>query len=74
MPQRFRKQQHVQWNFGNGTARGQIVDVFKEKVTKTIKGSKITRNASEDEPAYLIEQSDGDRVLKSESELEEAYS
>lgn len=28
-----------------------------------------TRNASEDEPAYLIEQEDGDEVLKSGSEL-----
>ena len=27
----------------------------------------VARNASEDEPAYLIEQEDGDRVLKSHS-------
>ncbi|MEO1651220.1 MAG: HVA1 family protein, partial [Pseudomonadota bacterium] len=30
------------------------------------------RSASKDSPAYLIEQSDGDEVIKSESELEAA--
>lgn len=70
--QKFRVKQHVQWNYGSGTATGQIKESFKEKVTRTIKGSEITRNASEDEPAYLIEQEDGDEVLKSESELTSA--
>ena len=72
MAQKFRVKQHVQWNYGSGTATGQIKESFKEKVTRTIKGSEITRNASEDEPAYLIEQEDGDEVLKSESELTSA--
>ena len=54
----------VKWNWGNGTGTG--------KITKTIDGSEITRNASEDEPAYLIEQEDGDEVLKSGSELKAA--
>ena len=45
---------------------------FTEKVTRTIKGSEITRNADEENPAYLIEQDDGDQVLKSESELKTA--
>jgi Hypervirulence associated proteins TUDOR domain len=34
-----------------------------------IKGQKITRIASRDEPAYLVRQDDGDEVLKSASEL-----
>jgi hypothetical protein len=38
-------------------------------VSRTIARSEITRNASEEEPAYLIEQDDGDHVLKSASEL-----
>ena len=69
---KFQKNQYVQWNHGSSTAKGQITDTFKEKVTRTIKGNEVTRNASDDNPAYLIEQEDGDEVLKSESELEAA--
>jgi hypothetical protein len=70
MAQEFRKNQHVRWNHGAHTAHGQIHEVFKEKVTRTIKGSEITRNATEEEPAYLVVQDDGDKALKSQSELQ----
>ncbi|GAB2799568.1 DUF2945 domain-containing protein [Rhabdobacter roseus] len=59
----------VEWHWGKGTATGIVQEKFTKKVTRTIKGSEITRNATDDEPAYLIEQEDGDEVLKSESEL-----
>ncbi|MCA9260102.1 MAG: DUF2945 domain-containing protein [Planctomycetales bacterium] len=60
----------VKWKWGQGWGRGTIVERFTEKVTRHISGSDVTRNASDDEPAFLIEQEDGDRVLKSEGELE----
>ncbi len=69
MSQKFRVGQYVQWNYGSGTAKGKVKESYKEKITKTIKGNSVTRNATEDEPAYLVEQDDGDQVLKSESEL-----
>ncbi|TWU15875.1 DUF2945 domain-containing protein [Allorhodopirellula heiligendammensis] len=69
MSQKFRIHQHVSWNYAGNVARGQIKESFVEKVTKTIQGTEVTRNGSEQEPAYLIEQEDGDQVLKSESEL-----
>lgn len=69
MSQKFRKNQHVTWNYSGHTTRGQVKEVFKDKVTRKIKGSEITRNATEDEPAYLVVQDDGDEALKSESEL-----
>lgn len=72
MSQKFRVNQYVKWNYGSGTTEGQIKESYKEKVTKTIKGNEVTRNATEDEPAYLVEQKDGDQVLKSESELSDA--
>lgn len=72
MGQKFRVNQYVQWNYGSGTAKGQIKESYKEKVTKTIKGNDVTRNATDEEPAYLVEQEDGDQVLKSESELSDA--
>ena len=62
----------VEWNWGDGTGSGTVTERFTEKVTRTIDGSEITRNASDDEPAYLVEQDDGDRVLKSVTELSPA--
>lgn len=72
MAQKFQVKQYVQWNYGSGKATGKIKESFKEKVSITIKGNEVTRNASDEEPAYLIEQEDGDQVLKSESELSNA--
>ena len=62
----------VEWNWGSGTATGTVQESFTERVTRTIKGTEVTRDADADNPAYLIEQDDGDRVLKSESELSTA--
>lgn len=59
----------VEWNWGSGVGSGKVAEIFTDKVTRTIKGHEVARNASEDEPAYLIRQDDGDRVLKSHSEL-----
>ncbi|HLQ18051.1 MAG TPA: DUF2945 domain-containing protein [Tabrizicola sp.] len=65
----FKQGETVTWHWGSGTAKGKVTEVFTDKVTRQIKGKDITRNASTDEPAYLIEQDDGDLVLKSGSEL-----
>lgn len=68
----YRKETWVEWNWGNGTGKGKVEETFTEKTTRKIKGSEITRDASQDDPAYLIEQEDGDRVMKSHSELRKA--
>lgn len=62
----------VEWDWGNGTGTGKVTKVYTRKITLTIKGSEVTRNASDDEPAYKIEQDDGDEVLKSQSEVRKA--
>ena len=62
----------VTWSWGQGEAKGKVKEVFRKRVQRTIKGSKITRRASDTNPAYLVEQSDGGRALKSHSELEKA--
>lgn len=62
----------VKWNWGNGTAQGEIETVYTSDVTRTIKGTDVTRNASDNVPAYYIKQDDGDAVLKSHSEVEKA--
>ncbi|MCW2866619.1 MAG: hypothetical protein JWR20_807 [Marmoricola sp.] len=61
----------VSWKWGGNTASGKVTEIHREKVTRTIKGSEITRNGSDDDPAYEIEQEDGTTVLKLRSELQE---
>jgi len=68
----MRKGTKVKWNWGQGTGTGKVEETFDRKVTRKLKGSEITRNGSTDDPALLIEQEDGDRVLKLASEVERA--
>ena len=68
----FQTNQYVKWSWGNGSAEGQIEERFEREVTRTLKGNEVTRKGSEDDPAYLIKQEDGDKVLKLGSELEAA--
>ena len=65
----MKKGDEVTWKWGKGTAVGEIIKKHDKPVSKTIKGSKIKRNASKDKPAYEIKQDDGGKVIKSESEL-----
>ena len=62
----------VEWDWGEGTATGYIREKFVERVERNLKGSDVVRNASESDPAYMIEQPDGDKVLKSHYELRKA--
>jgi len=59
----------VKWKWGEGHATGKVIETFSEKVTKIIKGSEITRNGEKGNKALYIEQDDGDKVLKLESEV-----
>lgn len=59
----------VEWEWGNGSATGNIREKFTNDVERTIKGSSVKREASDSDPAYLIEQDDGSKVLKSHSEI-----
>ena len=60
----------VRWNWGAHHADGVVRQKFTRRVKRSIKGQTIVRNATEDEPAYLVVQEDGGRALKSASELE----
>ena len=66
----IREGSKVQWNWGDGKASGKVIETYTEKVTKTIDGSEITREGEEGDKALFIEQEDGSKVLKSESEVE----
>jgi hypothetical protein len=65
----MKKGETVHWHWGKSEAHGKIEEKYTEPVTRTIKGTEVKRNASSEEPAYLIIQEDGSEVLKSASEL-----
>lgn len=72
MSQAYAANTKVEWDWGQGTAQAYVRGVFREKVTRSLQGSEVTREGSEQNPAYLLEQDDGDQVLKLHSELRRA--
>lgn len=60
----------VKWKWGNGYGKGKVMETFTRKVSRKINGSTITRHGEEGNKALLIEQEDGDRVLKLKEEVE----
>ena len=62
----------VSWNWGDGEGTGEIQSIFEKSVTRTIKGTEVTRNGSSSDPALYIKQDDGDAVLKLASEVSKA--
>ena len=65
----MKKGSQVTWSWGKGTGQGKIKESFDREVTRTLKGAEITRKGSKENPALLIEQEDGDLVLKLASEV-----
>lgn len=72
MASAFGKGTKVKWHWGTGSAIGKVTERFERRVSRTIKGKRIARNGTHDNPAYLVEQEDGSRALKRGSELEHA--
>ncbi|MEC3949228.1 hypervirulence associated TUDOR domain-containing protein [Sphingobium sp. HWE2-09] len=69
MTETFRKGTRVKWNWGQGVGRGRIAERFDRHVERTIEGSRIRRNGSPRNPAYLIQSENGGEVLKLRSEI-----
>ncbi len=72
MANSFKDGQKVSWEFSGKKAEGKVSEKFERKVQRTIKGSKIVRNGTKEDPAYLVEQEDGAKALKLGSELKAA--
>jgi hypothetical protein len=70
----MRKGERVSWKWGKHRAEGKIVRKYTVPVEKSINDTTINRNALAKEPAYMVEQKNGGRVLKSESELKSVKS
>lgn len=65
----YSKGTKVEWNWGQGKATGTVIKSSIKRMQKTIKESKVIRNGTPENPAYLIEQGNGTQVLKLHSEL-----
>lgn len=68
----IRKGTEVTWSWGNGSGTGTVTSVHHDSVTRSTKGSQVTRNGTHDDPAYVIETEDGTTVVKLQSEVERA--
>lgn len=68
----FRKGSKVEWKWAGGTVTGTVEEIYKESVTKVIKGSKIVRHGSAEKPAYLVKSAAGNIALKLHTELSPA--
>lgn len=71
--QTIRVGNEVEWKWGRSKAKGKVAEKFTKDVTRTIKGKSIKRKADRNEPAFLIKQESGDRVIKSQSEVKKAH-
>ncbi|MCE7796360.1 DUF2945 domain-containing protein [Sphingobium sufflavum] len=69
MAKEFPEGAKVTWHWGAGTGEGVVCERFERRVQRTIKGTRIVRNGTGDNPAYLVETDDGGHVLKRGSEL-----
>ena len=72
MSDHYKEGDKVEWDWGNGTAKAEVVQKYTQKRTLKIDGNEVTRDADEDNPAYKLKQDDGSEVLKSHSELRKA--
>ncbi len=67
---KYSEESKVKWKWGNGYGHGKVQSSFTKSVTRKIDGSEVTRNGSEENPAYYVNVDDGNNVLKLESELQ----
>ncbi|MBO9532379.1 MAG: DUF2945 domain-containing protein [Solirubrobacteraceae bacterium] len=72
MSEQIRKGTEVEWRWASGSASGTVTAVHHTRIERTIKGSTIVRNGTDDNPALEIEQDDGTAVLKLRSEVRRA--
>lgn len=66
---KIKKGDEVFWKWGKGKAEGEVQQTFTHDVERKIKGKTIKRKADASEPAVLVKQQDGGKVLKSASEV-----
>ncbi len=64
-----KKGDDVEYKWGTGKVEGKVTQVSTSDTEKTIKGKKIKRHASKEEPAVVVSTKKGGKALKSASEV-----
>lgn len=72
MSKKYSENDQVSWKWGQGTAEGKISEIYYSKKTVSIDGNNISKDGTKQNPALLIKQEDGQRVLKLASEIEKS--
>jgi hypothetical protein len=66
----YSKGAKVLWKWGRDKVKGTVKEVYFHTIEKEIKGKKIKRKASAENPAYFIKEDNKEKyVLKLHSEL-----
>ena len=63
------KGNRVKWDWGNGVAKGEVLETYDHEVEKEIAGRKYLRRGEEGNKALWIRQDDGSEVLRLEDEV-----
>ncbi len=63
---------HVTWKWGEQILHGIVQKVFTHRIERTMKGATVTRDASKENPAYLVQLDDGDDIFLSHNDLRPA--
>ncbi len=63
----------VEWKWGRSKGEGKVAEKFTDDVERKIKGTSVKRHADTKEPAFLVTQENGNRALKSQSELKKTH-
>lgn len=66
---KFKKGSKVQWKWLGRNIQGIVLQSFVKPIEKEIKGKKIKRNGSAENPAYLVQSESGNEALKLQTEL-----
>jgi hypothetical protein len=66
----FRVAQNVSWKWLGRVINGTIQEIYFNSITQEIKGKRITRHGSKENPAYLVKSEAGNFALKLKSELQ----
>lgn len=66
---KFKPGKNVAWKWPPGYVTGIVQEIFFESVSREIKGKRVTRHGTKENPAYLLLTKKGVNVLKLESEL-----
>jgi hypothetical protein len=59
----------IKWNWMGREVTGKVREIYFKTVKKTFRGHLFRRNGSSAMPAYLVESSSGNKVLKLHSEI-----